>query len=69
MRRASVTLPSSQLSACVGASLRFSVDGVVQWKAAWSTEDFIARSAEDSIADEIDSVWVGCITGQCIDRL
>jgi hypothetical protein len=39
-----------------------------RWSAAWSAEDFIARSSENSIADEMETIWVGCVTGQCIDR-
>lgn len=39
-----------------------------RWTAAWSAEDFIARSSENSIADEMETIWVGCVTGQCIDR-
>ena len=36
-----------------------------EWSARWLEDDFIARTS-DSIADVVDTIWVGCVTNDCI---
>jgi hypothetical protein len=36
------------------------------WSATWIEDDVLARTTH-SIADDIKTIWVGCITRECID--
>ena len=60
LRQERVPVPQSSPSA--------SPTYTTKWTASWSPDEFIARSSENSIADDIETIWVGCVTGQCIDR-
>ena len=38
-----------------------------RWIAQWDEGSFISRSPGHSIADDLNTVWVGCVTNQCFD--